>query len=46
MRYIVQLEEGSEEDLQSALAYHGPIAIEVDASHNLFRASDKLKFYR
>lgn len=35
----VTISSGSEDDLQRALAYIGPIAVAVDASNNAFRVS-------
>ena len=35
----IQVASGSEEDLQSAVAYVGPIAVAVDASSSAFRVS-------
>ena len=37
MRYYVHIETGNEHDLEAAVATEGPIAVIVDASHNLFR---------
>ena len=36
---IVQIPSGSEEDLESAVATAGPIAVAIDASSNAFRVS-------
>lgn len=37
MQYFVRIEEGEEKDLETAVASQGPIAVMVDASHNIFR---------
>ena len=33
----IAISSGSEEDLQCAVAYIGPVAVAVDASNNAFR---------
>ena len=35
----VAIESGNENDLQSAVAYIGPVAVAVDAQSNAFRVS-------
>ena len=38
----IQLTSGSEDDLQSAVANVGPVAVAVDANNNAFRVSMEL----
>ena len=39
----VAIKNGDEKDLQSAVAYIGPVAVAVDAQSNAFRVSKHIK---